>query len=366
MASIIAQEGPPLEVPTFPTVFGRGLLAELKDICSERYVVVTMRDLWGMKTFRDAFPKCEDETFSVYFVESLEAADLKKDLKDLVAKGEPVRTIVGLGGGQAMDVAKFFSWSLGNVLLFQIPTALTVDAPWGHRAAIRYDGVVRYVAFATPAAVYVDYGIIQSAPKRLNLSGVGDVLCFHTAHYDWKIADEDGHAGNWPYNQNMVDMAKTRMTLLLDNLDEVKDMTECGIRVLASAFQFGGGAYHALGWNPRPLEGFDHLFFYALEHRVKRHFIHGYPVMLGIFIGAKLQQNKPEFVLDVIQECGIDIRPEEMKITWNDVSDTLLNLSNFVREKGYMYTVASKIPITPTFIEETRVILYKKYENWPC
>ena len=55
--------------------------------------------------------------------------------------------------------------------------------------------------------------------------------------------------------------------------------------------------------------------------------------LLGIFIGAKLQQNKPEFVLDVIQECGIDIRPEEMKITWNDVSDTLLNLSNFVREK---------------------------------
>ena len=129
MASLIAQEGPPLEVPTFPTVFGRGLLAELKDICSERYVVVTMRDLWGMKTFRDAFPKCEDETFSVYFVESLEAADLKKDLKDLVAKGEPVRTIVGLGGGQAMDVAKFFSWSLGNVL-----TVMTV-VNWSTKAS---------------------------------------------------------------------------------------------------------------------------------------------------------------------------------------------------------------------------------------
>jgi|EP00945_MAST-04E_sp_MAST-4E-sp1_P000795 glycerol-1-phosphate dehydrogenase [NAD(P)+] len=353
-----------LDVPTFPTVFGRGLISELKDIVAERYVVVTMRDLWSMEAFRKHFPEDNDPSFTVYFVESLEASSLKEDLKKMQAEGESIRCIVGLGGGQAMDVAKFFSWSLGGLMLFQVPTALTVDAPWGHRAAIRYNGVVRYVGFATPAAVYVDYDVIRSAPLRLNLSGVGDVLCFHTAHFDWKLADEDGQAGNWPYNQAMVDMAKAKMDLLLQNLSEVKNMTEDGIRVLASAFQFGGGAYHALGWNPRPLEGFDHLFFYALEHRVRKHFIHGYPVMLGIFIGSLLQGNKPEFVLDIIQQCGIDIRPEEMKITWDDVSATLLNLADFVKEKGYMYTIASKKKITPDFIEEARVMLYKRYENW--
>lgn len=38
-----------------------------------------------------------------------------------------MRTIVGLGDGQAMDVAKFFSWSLGNALLFHIPSAVPIQ-----------------------------------------------------------------------------------------------------------------------------------------------------------------------------------------------------------------------------------------------
>lgn len=353
-----------LEVTPFPTVYGRGLLRELQDIAAPKYLVVTMKDLWAMDIIKKNFPDKEETSFVVYFVESLEVSCLKKDLEDLhQATGEKFRCIIGLGGGQALDVAKFFSWSLGGTLLFLIPTALTVDAPWGHRAAVRYEGVVRYVGFASPSAVYVDYDVIRSAPLRLNLSGIGDVLCFHTAHYDWKLADEDGQAGNWPYNEDMVAMARRKLDELIENLEEVKEMTDRGIRILASAFQFGGAAYHAFGWNPRPVEGFEHLFFYALEHQTGKHFIHGYPVMLGTFLGSLLQGNCPEFVLDVIRRCGIDIRPEEMGISWEEVRETLLNLTTFVKEKGYMYTIASKGLITAEFIEKAQTMLYDSYKG---
>jgi hypothetical protein len=40
-----------------------------------------------------------------------------------------------------------------------------------------------------------------------------------------------------------------------------------------------------------PQEGYDHIFFYALEHRTGLHFIHGYPVLLGVFLGAWFQDN---------------------------------------------------------------------------
>ena len=36
------------------------------------------------------------------------------------------------------------------------------------------------------------------------------------------------------------------------------------------------------GWNPRHIEGVEHFFFYNLERRTGRHFIHGQPVGLGI------------------------------------------------------------------------------------
>ena len=361
MSSLISSTGSSSLRP-FTTVYGRGLLEEVKFIANRKYVIVTMEDLWKIPSFPSAFAS-DSDSYEVYFVKSLEAKDLKSDLQQLQGKiGEPIRCVVGVGGGQAIDVAKFFSWSLGNITLFQVPTALTVDAPWGHRAAIRYEGVVRYVGFAVPEAVYIDYGIIQSAPKRLNLSGVGDVLCFHTADADWRIAQEDSKCGNWPYDEDIANLAKEKLNLMVNNLSEIKDMTEKAIRIICTAFQFGGAAFHAFGWNPRPLEGFDHLFFYALEHRTRKHFIHGYPVMLGIFLGSLLQNNRAEWVLDVIKNgCGIDIRPEEMKISWEDVKKTLLGLKDFVKENDYMYTIASRVDITEEFIEKARVMLYDFY-----
>ena len=53
-----------------------------------------------------------------------------------------------------------------------------------------------------------------------------------------------------------------------------------------------------------------------------------------------------------------------MKITWKDVKDTLLDLGNFVKEKGYMYTIASKEGlITEEWIEQARKMLYEFYEE---
>lgn len=95
----------------------------------------------------------------------------------------------------------------GRRLFFQFPTALTVDAAWGHRAAVRVDGVVKYVGFAEPTAVYVDLDLVRRAPPALNWSGVGDVLWFHPAHRDWQIADECGKAGRWAFNPAVAKQA---------------------------------------------------------------------------------------------------------------------------------------------------------------
>ena len=64
---------------------------------------------------------------------------------------------------------------------------MTVNAPFGHRAGLRRDGLVRYLGCAIPEAVYVDFDVIASAPASLNRAGVGDILCYHTAHLDWRL-----------------------------------------------------------------------------------------------------------------------------------------------------------------------------------
>ena len=202
------------------TTCGSGLLAKLPSLCAAPTVIVTMQDLWdGVPVLREAFQAMPSDAYRVFFVKSLEQNDLDQNFAELAASAKKstagcLRTVVGVGGGQAIDVAKYFAWRSG-ANLFQVPTALTVDAAWGHQAAVRRDGIVAYVGWAVPATIFVDVGLVRSAPKALNLSGIGDVLCFHTAHADWALAAKHGKYAPWPYNEKMLAEARAVMERLI-------------------------------------------------------------------------------------------------------------------------------------------------------
>ena len=138
-----------------------------------------------------------------------------------------------------------------------------------------------------PEAVYVDFDVIRSAPPALNRSGVGDVLCYHTAHFDWQLADRLGRTEpQWPYDEALVADAATVMAQRRRRPRRDPRRTEAGIRALVLAHRWGGTTFHDSGWNPRHIEGVEHFFFYNLERLTGRHFIHGQPVGLGIVAGS--------------------------------------------------------------------------------
>ena len=174
----------------FATVFGRELIGELPNFVHRPYLVVTMADLWPR--FEHLF---DSHLAGVHAVTTLDTAKLEAAVEGLPSFG----SVIGLGGGQAMDVAKFFAWRRGTPL-FQAPTAMTTNAPFAHRAALRSKGSVAAVGWAVPEAVYVDFDVIRSAPPELNRSGVGDILCYWTGRWDWRMASELGQvAPRWPY-----------------------------------------------------------------------------------------------------------------------------------------------------------------------
>ena len=204
----------------FRTVFGHELVGELPAFVHRPYLVVTMADLWPRFEDRLAGPHLA----GVHLVDTLELAELV----ELEARLPRAAAIVGLGGGQALDVAKFLAWTR-RLPLFQVPTATTVNAPFGHRAGLRDAGRVRYLGWAVPEAVYIDFEVIGSAPPNLNRSGIGDVLCYHTARWDWQLADRLGRSeARWPYDQRLVDDAAIVMESVVDALDEIRAGSEAG------------------------------------------------------------------------------------------------------------------------------------------
>ncbi len=336
------------DLQLFNTVYGRNLLAELPMILARPYLVVTMRDLWPK--FEGSF----GEGCHVHFVETLEESELETVLRDL----PPVEAVVGLGGGQAIDVAKFVAWKR-RLPLFQVPTSLSVNAPFGHRTAVRRDGVVRYIGWVVPQVVYIDYDVIRGAPAPLNRSGVGDIFCYHTAHWDWEFAERVGKVEEkWRFDPLWDGRAREVLDSVLGTLDEIREVTDGGIRTLANALRWGGAAFSNAGWNPRPIEGSEHVFFYALEYLTRKHFIHGQPVGLGVLLMSRLQGNDADGMRAACDRVGLEYMPEDMGVTWDECEAALKLMQEIVAEAGLWYTIAADAPVSQAFIDEAREWLY--------
>jgi glycerol-1-phosphate dehydrogenase [NAD(P)+] len=314
----------------FPTVLGRNLIAELPAFVHSPFLLVTMPDLAHLHE-----AGLSGSASVVYNVRSIDEADLARDLGDL----PPFQAVVGLGGGQALDVAKYFAWKR-RAPLFQLPTALSVNAVYGHRAGLRVGGNVRYMGWVVPECVFIDLDVIRAAPMQLNYSGIGDVLCFHTGVLDWKYATAQGKCeAKWPYDPALAAQSLAKVEAVLAATDDIRDLTENGIAVLLDGLKWGT-SYHGAGWNPRHIEGIEHFVFYALERLTGRKFLHGQPVCLGLFVGAVLHDARADEMLRAVCAVGLDIRPQAMGITWGDVETALLGLRDFVKDAGLWHSIA--------------------------
>ena len=316
----------------FQTISGFNQIDELTNFISNKTCVITMKDIWDL--YKNRFPNNID----VYFVNTLEENNLDKEIN----KFKNYTMLIGFGGGQAIDVAKYFSWKNG-IKLFQFPTSISVDAVFGHRSGIRRNGVVNYLGWAVPECVFIDYEIISSAPKIYNYSGIGDVLCFYTGVLDWQYATSNNKCEKkWPYDEKLSAKSLSYVEDLLSNSGDINQLNQKGIDKIIKAHQWGGNSFFSTGWNPRHIEGIEHFFFYNLELVSKQKFIHGQPVCLGFVLGCLMHDKYEEKFQNFFKDIEFDIRPEAMNISWEIVFQTLSTLNEFILKNRLWYGIGSK------------------------
>ena len=325
----------------FQTISGFNQTKELDNFIVPETCIVTMDDIW--KLYKNRFPKNID----VYFVNTLEETELEKE----VSKFINYKMIIGFGGGQALDIAKYFSWKC-NLKLFQFPTSISVDAVFGHRSGIRRDGNVNYIGWAIPECVFLDYEIIQSAPKIYNYSGIGDVLCFYTGVLDWQYANKQNKCEEkWSYKSELANKSLEYVEDLLLNAENIKEMNEEGINAIIRAHQWGGNSFFSSGWNPRHIEGIEHFFFYNLEYITNKKFIHGQPVCLGFVLGCLLHDKLEDKFINFFKSIDFNFTPDSMNINWHDVDKTLSTLRDYVEKNKLWYGIANEFKYTQKTID---------------
>lgn len=203
--------------------------------------------------------------------------------------------IVALGGGQALDVAKYVAF-LSNRPYYAMPTSLSNDGFASPGVSLVLAGERRSLRSAMPFAVVVDNEICLRAPDPLWWSGVGDLLAKTTAIFDWKLAF---HTVGTPVNDFAALLSDATVHQFMGNPNRTLD----GTRLLATALMLNGIAMEICG-SSRPASGSEHLISHALDKISERPRLHGIQVGLATYIVSRLQGQSTERIASVFDATG--------------------------------------------------------------
>jgi glycerol-1-phosphate dehydrogenase [NAD(P)+] len=269
-------------------------------------------------------------------------AGLEHDYLEQLVKHIPkVDAVVGIGGGVANDAAKYFTWKR-NCALILVPTIVSVNAYATPAAAVRENGVVHYLGNVTPQKVVIDYKAIQSAPKRLNTAGAGDIYSCRTALYDWELSHEKtGEA----YDAKIAAGSQRILDILVSNASEIKNVTENGIRTLVG-LHVETNRLQALAGKPRPEEGSEHIYFYALEELTGQSYVHGEAVGTGIYVATHFQSQEEETVAGVMDSLGLMFRPRDYGVSHDQFVSAVLRMKQYSKLNKMFYSILDTIEIT--------------------
>lgn len=261
---------------------------------------------------------------------------------EAVAAGEPEGdVVVGLGGGTAMDTAKFLAWKSGRPLV-QIPSITSVDAGFTDAVGVRVGGNVTYVGKVRPETVVLDVDLVRSAPAHLNRAGIGDILSCAVGLHDWRLAAARG-AGH-PWDEPLAQLGERLLADLSSARDEIAAVSADGVRFLAGSYREIGAACAAAG-HSRFEEGSEHFWAYAYEWLTGAHPVHGEIISFGVVVMSFLQGNDPDRWREIVADCAVRAHPADIGISRGDFGRTFSELKSYVRRQDLDHSIIDEIDL---------------------
>lgn len=234
---------------------------------------------------------------SIDAAEQIEVAenDLESTARLFADLPKGVSAIVGVGGGKALDVAKYVGF-LSRLPYYAVPTSLSNDGFCSPQSSLTIRGKRRSLPAALPFVVVVDTAVCRDAPRILTLSGVGDLVAKFTAIRDWKLAF---HAVGEPVDDFAALMSDGTIHSYLSHPQFDLE----GIRLLATSLMLNGIAMEICG-SSRPASGSEHLISHALDATSARPRLHGLQVGIASYLCSILQGQNTEAIAALFDATG--------------------------------------------------------------
>ncbi len=237
----------------------------------------------------------QDQSIEIAVAIDVAENDLESASRWFTDLPQDVAAIVGVGGGKALDVAKYVGF-LSRRPYYAVPTSLSNDGFCSPQSSLTIRGKRRSLPSSLPFAVVIDTAVCHAAPKILTLSGVGDLVSKFTAVTDWK---RSFHATGEPVNDFAALLSDGSIHAYLSHPSLDLD----GIRLLATSLMLNGIAMELCG-SSRPASGSEHLISHALDAISARPRLHGLQVGIASYLVSLLQQENTARIVELFDATG--------------------------------------------------------------
>ncbi len=316
-------------------VVGNGILAELAKHVIELGLGRSLLLVSGSTATRTyakiASEILKDARLETWNVEVREASVMEAKRVENVARETKAEVIIGIGGGKALDIAKFIASSTGAKLV-SVPTAPSHDGIASPFASIK--GLERPVSVKTvmPSLVLADIEIIAKAPRRLIISGCGDLIGKFSAVLDWRLAHRLRGEYYGEYAASLA-LLSAQHVLKYSAMFALKNIPIEAVRALVEALISSGIAMGIAG-STRPASGSEHLFAHALDLVAGFPALHGEEVGVGTIMMLYLHGRNWRRVRKALRKMGAPTTARELGVKDVDIVKAL-TIAHTLRPERY-------------------------------
>lgn len=222
----------------------------------------------------------DEQTLRIVCWEEVQANDMESAIQTFTSLPRQVNVIVGIGGGKALDIAKYVA-TLARLPYLAVPTSLSNDGFCSPQSSLTIAGRRRSLPAAVPHGLVIDTEVCRQAPHELTLSGIGDLVSKFTAVRDWKLSFHQT-------GELVDDFAALLSDGSVHAFLSQPTLDPYGMRLLATALMMNGTAMAMCG-SSRPASGSEHLISHALDQLLPKPRLHGIQVGVAAYLVSLLQ-----------------------------------------------------------------------------
>jgi glycerol-1-phosphate dehydrogenase [NAD(P)+] len=237
------------------------------------------------------------------------------DIQDLIKTAFSIPNydvIISIGGGSIIDYGKYMAF-LKRIPFISIPTSASNDGFASSNCSIIVEGKKTTVPAKIPYGIIADLNIIQSAPKRFILAGIGDLMSNITALYDWEYEEQHGKS---QINAFALLLSKKAVNSFIRT-----PMTDIHSPILLKELISSatmGGISTAISGNSSPISGSEHLISHALDKIADKPEMHGIQVGVATYLMAHVQKHRAERIGKVFERTGFFAYVKELGLNKQD------------------------------------------------